>query len=250
MTHFGIEERAESGFSAPTCEEWGIVLAPGDSTEAGCVRVRLNTMQKDMDIFDSVPVLSFYGGGDYGAFFVPEEGDTVKVSFVAGDFLHPVITGCRFKSGSGYAKQMQDKRNVRKGIKLKDGKIEISGPEKMNWELDEEQEEIIFGDQKRENRMQLEAKDGKICLQAKKEILLQCGKSMIKLSENGTVSIKCEKLEVESREAKISAGRSAQVKGQELTLEGTTGLNVNGKSQIKVKSSGPVKISGAVVQLG
>lgn len=246
----------------PTYEEWGTVLPPVEATKEGCVRVRIAAMQQDMDTFDNVPVLSFYGGADYGAFFMPEAGDTVRVSFLKGDFLHPVVAGCRYKSKSPYAKTMKHKENLQKGIQLKDGssilfsgeadreRIAVRGPRKMEWELDEEKEQIAFGDREKKNRLQLEAKSGGMVLQAAKQITLKCGKSELTLREDGTFHIKCEKFVLTAGEADMNARKQAALKGQELKLEGITKVSLNGKSAVQVKSAGQVKVSGAVVQLG
>ena len=48
---------------------------------------------------------------------------------------------------------------------------------------------------------------------------------------------------------KIQGRSQVQLKGQEMTLEGTTGIAVTGKGKVKVSSSGPLKLSGAVIDL-
>lgn len=62
----------------PTCDIWGTVLAGTDNTRKGNVRVKAMNMENRADTFDNVPVLTGCGGADYGAFFLPEEGDIVR----------------------------------------------------------------------------------------------------------------------------------------------------------------------------
>ena len=47
----------------------------------------------------------------------------------------------------------------------------------------------------------------------------------------------------------IQGKSQVQVKGQEITLEGTAGISVTGKGQVKVSSKGTLKLSGAMIDL-
>lgn len=245
----------------PTCDVWGTVLAPSDDTQKGSVRVKVKTMRDQKDTFDSVPVLTGYGGGDYGAFFLPEEGDIVRLTFLGGDFRHPVVTGCRFPADSKLVGDSYQKDNHDKQLKVKNGsriaflgekgkeKIEISGPKKMKWQLDEENEQIVFGDSGGKNRMALDSKGGKAQITSENTIELKCGKSSLELKKDGTVTLKCNQLTLEAQNVKIKGKTKIEIDGQQLTLSGNTGITVKGTSQVKLESKGQLKLSGAVIQL-
>ncbi len=96
-----VPEEAGGGMR-PTYDMWGTVLPASDRTGKGSVRVRVKTMKDNMDTFDDVPVLTGYGGDGYGLLFLPEEGDIVRLTFLGGDFCHPVVTGCRFPFSSRF----------------------------------------------------------------------------------------------------------------------------------------------------
>lgn len=249
------------GGMLPSYDVWGTVLPASENTEKGTVRVRVKIMKDNRDTFDSVPVLTAYGGSDYGGFCLPEEGDTVRLSFLGGDMRHPVVTGVRFPADSRYVKELYQKENLRKGWRTKDGssflfsgekgkeKIEISGPEKLKWELDEGGQETSIGDREGKNQLRISKKKGQALLQGEEEIRLECGKSVLVLKKDGTVSLKCRSLTLDADTVEIKGARRTLLKGQELSLEGVTGVAVTGKSGIKLNSKGAIKLSGAMLHL-
>lgn len=237
----------------PTYDAWGTVLPAAENTAKGSVRVRVKAMKDNMDTFDDVPVLTCYGGGDYGAFFLPEEGDVVRLTFLGGDFRHPVVTGCRFPENSRFVQDTCEEKNLNKAWRLKNGsrialsgdkgeeRIEVSGPEKMEWVLDEKNQQIACGDKDKKNRVVLDKKAGKALVTAEKAIRLECGESSLELKENGTVTLQCRQLTLEAKNVKISGKTKVQIEGQELALEGTTNVSLSGK--------GTLKLSGAMIHL-
>lgn len=240
---------------------WGTVLAGTDNTKKGNVRVKVKIMKDKMDTFDNVPVLTGYGGTDHGAFILPEEGDIVSLAFLGGDFRHPVVTGCRFPENSQFVKDMYRNNKVQKAFRAKNGSsvifagekgkdsIEVSGSENMAWKLDEEEQKISFGDREQKNHMLLDKKNGKTRILSQTSLRLECGKSSIELKKDGTIVLQCEQLTLEAGNIKIQGKSRVQIKGQELTLDGATGISVTGKGQVKVSSKGPLKLSGAMIDL-
>lgn len=240
---------------------WGTVLPASDNTQKGNVRVKVKVLQDKMDIFDNVPVLTGYGGSDYGAFLLPEEGDIVRLTFPGGDFRHPVVTGCRFPENSQFVKDMCKDDKVKKAFRAKNGSgvyfagekgketIEVSGSRHMEWKLDEENQKMSFGDREQKNLMLLDKKDGKARITSQTSIRLECGKSSIELQKDGKIVLQCEQLTLEAKTVTIQGKTRVQVKGQELAFSGSTGITVEGKGQVKVISKGPLKLSGAMIDL-
>ena len=134
------------------------------------------------------------------------------------------------------------------GEKGKD-KMEISGSRNMVLQLDEEEQKLSLGDRDGKNGMLLDKKNGKAQLLSQESMRLECGKSSIELRKDGTIVLKCEQLTLDAGNVKIQGRSQVQLKGQEMTLEGTTGIAVTGKGKVKVSSSGPLKLSGAVIDL-
>lgn len=245
----------------PTFDVWGIVLAPLESTKDGHVRVKAKTMKDGMDTFEDVPVLAGYGGEDHGAFFLPEEGDTVRLTFLGGDFAHPVVTGCRFPEEGEFVKKSAEKNNRVKAWKMKNGSgirfggekgedtIEISGSEKMAWRLDEKAQETTFGDQEGKNRVSVSKKDGKVQFLAESSICFTCGNSSVELKKDGSIVLSCNQLSVKAKNIKLEGSAKVELAGQELSAKAATGLTISGKGQVKLESTGQLKLSGAVILL-
>lgn len=245
----------------PTFDVWGIVVAAADTTEKGSLRIKIPAMQEGMDIFESVPVLTAYGGSEYGIYWLPEVGDMVRVTFLNGDFGHPVVTGCRLTSDSRLVQEAWKKENSDKVLQVKNGskivffgekgkeKIEISGPDKLKWVLDEEKVQFFFGDKEQKNRMLLDGENGTALLETEKEMELRCGKSSLILKCDGSLTIRCNKMVLEAKETEIRGNSKMKLSGQELVLEGTTGLQLSGRSKMNIESKGPVHISGAAISL-
>lgn len=256
----GFQEIQGEGMQ-PTYDVWGQVLDPSDSTGKGSVRVKVSTMKENMDTFEDVPVLTFYGGGDHGFYALPEKGDIVRLTFLGGDFRHPVVTGCRFPYESQFVKDSEQEKNLKKHWKTSNGssfvfsgekgkdKIQVLGSEKMDWELDEENEHISFGDKEQKNRMLLDKKNGKAELTAEKEITVKCGKSSLELKQDGTIILSCETLSIDAKSVQIKGKTNLKLQGQEVSLEGTTGVTINSNTQMKVQSKGSLKLSGAMIDL-
>lgn len=240
---------------------WGTVLKPSDATGKGRVRVKVKTMKEGMDTFESVPVLTGYGGESCGAFFLPEEGDIVRLDFVGGDFRHPVVAGSVFPQDSPFVEENADRDNSRKACRLKNGseisfsgekgkdKIRICGSGQMSWELDEEAQQIASGDKENKNRLLLDKKNGSAQLTAESSIRLSCGKSAVELKQDGTMVLECVQLTLKAKNVKLQGSAKVQLEGQELSLNGTTGVALTGKGQVKIDSKGQLKLSGAVIQL-
>lgn len=258
--HAGHGSCGADGFR-PTYDLWGTVTAPSEGTGKGSVRVKVNAMKDGMDTFENVPVLTGYGGGDHGVYCLPEEGDIVRLTFLGGDFRHPVVTGCRFPEEGQFAGEVSEKDNLTKAWKMKNGsgicftgekgkdKVVVSGSEKMVWTLDEEAGQIAFGGREQKNQVSVGEKDGKVQISAQDSICLTCGGSSLELKKDGSMVLTCERITVEAKQVKVTASAGVQVEGQELSLSGTTGLTVSGKGQVKVESKGQLRLSGAVIQL-
>ena len=138
-----------------------------------------------------------------------------------------MVTGCRFPASSQFVQNVFDDKNLNKEWKLKNGsrialsgdkgkeKIEVSGPEKMEWTLDEENQQIVFGDKAKKNRVLLDGDAGKVLITSEQ----------------------------------IKGKSTVQIKGQELGLTGSGSVTLSGKGQVKIESKGPLKLSGTMIHL-
>lgn len=245
----------------PTYDVWGTVLEPNKDTEAGNIRVKVFNLKEHMDTYDSVPVLTPYGGGSYGGYMIPEEGDTVRLSFIGGDFRNPVVTGCLYPHDSSYRKNIADKKNAQKGCKLKNGseiifsgeekkqKIEVLGAEHMCFSIAEENRQAYVGDVDGKNYLKVDKENGKLGLEAQKEVKIACGKSTLTLKENGTIELKCSNLILEADSIKVKGHNKIEMKGQQLALEGEMDMTLKARTGLKIQCSTQLKLSGMPINL-
>lgn len=239
----------------------GQVAAPDKDTMKGTLRVRLSVMTQGKDVLNSVPFAVPYGGGGYGSFFMPEEGDTVLLFFEGPYFRNPVAMGCRFPKDAAIVKENAKEKNPDKVLRVKNGSslsftgekgkemVALRTSEKLAFSLNEEKEQALLEDSGHKNRLSLQGKDGKLVLEAEKELSLKCGKSTITLDKNGTIKIEGEQVEISAKDIHFKGKSQVDIQGQAVTVKGKTDVTLNGQTKVTVKSSGQVKVSGAMIQL-
>ena len=69
-----------------------LVTDVNDPEKSGKVKLKFPWFDGNMET-EWCRVRQFYAGNDYGAFFIPEVGDEVLVSFIHGDMRYPIILG-------------------------------------------------------------------------------------------------------------------------------------------------------------
>lgn len=69
-----------------------LVTDVNDPQKLGRVKLKFPWFDPNMES-EWCRVRQFYAGNDYGAFFIPEVGDEVLVSFIHGDMRLPIILG-------------------------------------------------------------------------------------------------------------------------------------------------------------
>lgn len=118
---------------------------------------------------DWLQVMSFYGGPDCGAFFLPKEGDSVLVAFADGDINQPFVLGFLWNGGikppvTGAARQ-QDVRV----IKTRQGKQLIFD--------DSKEGQLTLIDEK-QNKVQIDTANDRITVESAGDVSITAGKTM------------------------------------------------------------------------
>ncbi len=70
----------------------GIVSNVNDPESEGRVKIKMPWFDPQMET-EWCRVRQFYAGNGYGAFFVPNVGDEVLISFIQGDMRQPIVLG-------------------------------------------------------------------------------------------------------------------------------------------------------------
>jgi phage baseplate assembly protein V len=135
-------------------------------------------------------VRQFYAGNDYGAFFIPEVGDEVLVSFIHGDMRLPIILGGLYNGLDKPPSHRADDKDE-KMIRTKGGHQIIfddtSGSEKISI-IDADGNNSIVIDTVA-NTITVQASQGKLVFEGQQGIEIKSGAN-IKMEATGTIDLK------------------------------------------------------------
>jgi len=233
----------------------GVVTENNDKKFPGMVKVEFTAWEKGKNIYQWIPVLSQYGGKEWGSYIIPEIKDIVIVGFINGSSDKPFILGSLYPEGSEIVSKSFDEKNLKKCIKTKGGidisisdedkkqAVKLVTPKEMTIDVSDETETIKISDKGNKNSITINCKDGKMILSADTSIEIKCGKSSIELNgKSGAVEIECNSL-------KINAKQTAEIKSSQLmTIEGNM-VKVEGKQTLTAKGSAMTEISGGMVKI-
>lgn len=136
---------------------------------------------------DWLQVMSFYGGADYGAFFLPQPGESVLVAFVQGNLSQPVVLGSLWNGGIKPPVPTTEKQQDVRIIKTKGGKQLIFDDSKSGQlTLIDEKKNTVTIDTAN-NRISIESK-GDLSITAAGQLTLK-GKSVTIQNETGSVKV-------------------------------------------------------------
>jgi uncharacterized protein involved in type VI secretion and phage assembly len=209
--------------------------------------------------------------GGVGVFFLPEIDDEVLVTFVNGDFNHPVVIGClwngkdkpafgnkegktkttRYHNGDAkFLGKADAKKNDVRSISTRkkhelifndnasEPRVTIASGQKHRIVLDDKGNEplkIEIYDGKEENYILIDTKNKKITIESKTGEMLLKAKTKIRLE--------CETLETDStKETKLKVGTN-------FTMEASSNMKLQASGTGEVKSNGQMTIKGATVNI-
>lgn len=144
-----------------------VVYDADDPEKEGRVKLQFPWFDRDM-ITEWCRVCQFYAGNGYGAFYVPEVGDEVAVSFVHGDMRMPVVLGCLY-NGKDKPVTFHAADKDEKTIRTKAGHqivlVDTGGSETIR--IIEKSEKNIIEISTQNNGITIESKGGKLTLKAR-----------------------------------------------------------------------------------
>jgi uncharacterized protein involved in type VI secretion and phage assembly len=199
-------------------------------------------------------------GSDYGAFFLPEVGDTVVVSFLDGDPERPVIVGSVWNGDDKPPQKLEitkDDVSFEVSNNNQDGKNDVRfirsrGMHALVFrDTDGEgaislrtagKAELLLQDKGGEEKIQLLDQDRKQWLEidvAKKKITLQSDTGEIYLKAKTKITLECEDFVLNaSKEIAIGAGTSLDLEaGTSLDLKASSGANLEGGTTVTIKGT-------------
>ena len=230
----------------------GIVTNLEDPEGIGRVKVKLTNRSTSDYETDWIRVLTPMSGSGWGMFFLPEVGDEVLVGFCDGDLCKPYVIGSLWSKEKVLPDTITVKENSPyndiRMIKTKSGhtitfgdkegeeNIQITTKGGINLQMNDKDNLIALSDKDNNNFVKFDINAGKITMSSKSIIELLAGNSKATLDGNGnSLSLECN--------------GNLSIKGQQISIEGTSAVNIKGSGQASIESSGALSVKGAVVKL-
>ncbi len=191
---FEMEANREAGGSVAGVAV-GIVHANDDPKNLGRVRLKLPWREAEF-VTDWVRIVAPMGGGERGAYFLPEKGDEVLVAFDRDDIRFPYVLGALWSDKNKPPEANKDNNNDIRLIKSRKGHIlrfnDAKAKGAITIQLDDGKMIEIDDDGIRitdkSNRIEIATKGGEITIEAKSSISLKA--PQIKLEASGTLDLK------------------------------------------------------------
>lgn len=233
----------------------GLVRNNWDEKHPGMVRAEYFLGAEGKNVTGWMPVASPYASQECGMYALPEIGSEVIIAFNMGDGNCPIVIGCLWNQKNSLPKKTAAEGNTIKRFRTKGGcevvfreekekeAIELSTPAGLRLCIEDEKKTIAIEDKDKKNGILLKAEEGSVKLFADKKMVLEVGgKAMVTLDGSaGAVTVKGD-------DVKEEASKSYTVKGQNVKLEGTQ-MEINGKSQLSLKSNGVTQVKGSLVKI-
>ena len=233
----------------------GIVLENWNDKKPGKVKVEMNLGIQGKNVSGWIPVMTPYGGKDYGMYALPEVGAVVVVAFEMGDRNRPIVIGSIWDNKNTIPKETALEKNTVKRMKTKGGceivfeedekkeKVTIHTPAELTILLDDEKKTISIEDKNKENGLLIDTDKGELCVMAKNKIELKVGgNAMITLDGNA------KKSQIKGDLVQIEAGQSLKLKGQSSNLEGSM-IKVKADSSLGLESGAMAQLKGSMVKI-
>ncbi|KAF1688196.1 Rhs element Vgr protein [Pseudoxanthomonas broegbernensis] len=144
----------------------GITVAQVNRTDdpQGLGRITVNFLVDGALIeSDWLQVMSFHGGADYGAFFLPRKDDSVLVAFADGDVNQPFVLGSLWNGGIKPPVVGAERQQDVRVIKTKQGKQLIFD--------DSKEGELTLIDEK-QNKVKIDTANNRIVVESKGEVTI------------------------------------------------------------------------------
>lgn len=234
----------------------GIVKKNWDKAHPGMVKVNILIDGGEEVLSDWMPVAMPYAADGSGLFLMPEVGSIVVIGYIDDNSVSPVVIGSIWgssgKNSSKLPKDNADDKNSKKVfstpkgqmIKIDEGKdtpsIEIISSKKQRVFLDDKNELLEVSSGGNDNRIMIDGKNGKIVIEAKKEISIKVGGKAIETFSSTETNIKCDKMSYD--------GKMLQLKGKQTKMEGSV-VDVNSSGNLNIKASGMAQIKGSMLKL-
>jgi uncharacterized protein involved in type VI secretion and phage assembly len=204
----------------------GIVINNKDPEKLGRIKVRIPRISGEEES-NWARIVTFMGGKERGAFFLPEVDDEVIVAFEYGDINMPYVIGSLWNGKDKPPEQNANGKNNIRIIKSRSGHI-------IKLDDTENNEKIEIVDKTEKNKIIIDTNNNKISINSDKDIELS--------APNGKVIINAMDVEV-------SSTASTKIKASsDMDLKASANVSLNG-AIVDIKASGIMNIKSSLLNL-
>jgi len=233
----------------------GLVKENWNKDYPGMVKVEMFLGEEGKNVTGWVPVMSMYGGKDFGYYSLPEVGSEVVLAFNMGDRNCPIVIGTLWNNTNSLPPETAVEKNRIKRFKTKGGcevvfddeenkqKIEIKTPGGFGITIEDEAKSITLHDAAGKNGIVINEKEGVVNIKADKKITLSVGGSDV-ITLDGTK----KSATVKTNNVKVEAMQNLELKGQSDKIEGSM-IKVNAQGSMELSSSGITQVKGSMVKI-
>jgi uncharacterized protein involved in type VI secretion and phage assembly len=256
MSITGLLEHAKKNESKIFGVVAGIVINNKDPDKLGRVKVKIPRISGEEES-NWARIVTFMGGKERGAFFLPEVDDEVIVAFEYGDINMPYIIGSLWNGKDKPPEQNSNGKNDIRVIKSRSGHI-------IKLDDTENNEKIEIVDKTGKNKMIIDTKNNKISINSDKDIELSApnGKVIInardvEFSSTASTKIKASSdmdlkasgsMKLDGATADLKASGNIKLDGAKLDFKASANVNLNG-AIVDIKASGIMNIKGSLLNL-
>lgn len=204
---------ADQGFSSGSMT-LGVTLGTVSNTkdDKGLGRVKVNFSLKGQEIESGwLQVMSFFAGPGYGAFFLPQPGDSALLAFADGDASQAYVLGFMWNGVQKPPLEVAQQQDVRV-IKTKGGKTIT---------LDDSEKENITITDSKNNRIVIDTANNKISISSEGDFAI---------SAKGTLTISGAQVVVQNTAGSVKAdlsGSAMQLQGGQSIKLSATMIDLN-----------------------
>ncbi|MDL2307544.1 phage baseplate assembly protein V [Desulfovibrio sp. OttesenSCG-928-C06] len=176
-----------------------------------------------------------YAGGGYGVVFRPEPDDEVLLGFLGGDPHAPVILGSLHSRAAPAPSALKatDEKNKSKGLVSKNG---------LTLLLDEDDKSITIKTPAGQSLV-INDKSGSVELKDKNNNCLTLDKNGVTIKSAKDITLNA------AGDVKITARHNFSAEGLDASVLGKKAIRLGGQAMGELKTSGPLAIKGAIVQI-
>lgn len=194
-----------------------------------------------------IPVMTFYSGKKYGAYFLPEVNSKVVLAFLYGDKNCPIVLGCQMGGDNTLQSDTACDKNEKKRLSTKGGYQILFDEKKDN-------EKFSFSDVNGENTLEIDSQSGSLTVDLKTKMVLKFGTEAFLTVEKGVMTVEGD-VTVKAKNLTFEVEENITVKGKNVSLEPTENVSVKptqnislAGSAVEINPSGDITLKGSGVK--